>query len=305
MKLRTVLTSLILFALPHSMHAAAVSPAMIDLEGARGEAVTSTFAVINTQATDQTYYLDTLSFQAKDESGEPKFLTEDTTNNLSQWVSFPVEHIVVPAKSKVDVPFSVQIPADVSSGSYQTAITVSSAPAEVVATNGAIIEAKTATLVFLLIKGETTKKVALLDFVSGGKWIQSDLHQTFTYRMQNQGNVYAIPTGKIVLKDVFGRQLKIVDANETKQRVLPATTRSFQTTDQKPIGFLDVLRDQANYFSIGPVTATLSVNFGDGFDSIQETTQFWYVPYPLILTVLLFVGLMVIGYQILSKHKKT
>lgn len=305
MKLRTVLTLLILFSLPHRMYAAAVSPAMIDLEGARGEAVASIFAVINTQETDQTYYLDTLSFQAKDESGEPKFLTEDTSNNLSQWVSFPIDQIIVPAKSKVDVPFTVQIPADVSSGSYQTAITVSSAPAEVVATNGAIIEAKTATLVFLLIKGETTKKVALLDFVSNGKWIQSDLHQTFVYRIQNQGNVYAIPEGKITIKDVFGRKLGLIDTNETKQRVLPATTRSFQTIDKKVVGFLDVLRDQANHFSIGPVTATLSVNFGDGFEPIQATTSFWYVPYQLILSVLFFVSLLVIGYQTLSKHKKT
>lgn len=305
MILRTILTSLILFALPHLTYAAAVSPAMIDLEGTRGEVISSTFSVINTQGTDQTYYLDTLSFQAKDESGEPRFLTEETSDDLSKWISFLADRIIVPARSKVDVPFTVQIPADVTSGSYQSAITVSSAPAEVVATNGAIIEAKTATLVFLLIKGETTKKVVLLDFVSGDKWIQSNLRQTFTYRMQNQGNVYAIPEGQIVLKDVFGRKLRVVDANETKQRVLPATTRSFQAIDQNVVGFLEIVRDQANHFSIGPVTATLSVNFGDGFESIQATTSFWYVPYQLTLSVLLFVGLVFVGYQTLSKHKKT
>lgn len=305
MKLRVILISLILFALPHFMYAAAISPAMMDIEGARGETVTATFTVINTQGTDQTYYLDTLSFQAKDESGEPKFLTEETSDNLSKWVSFPVDQIVVPARSKVDVPFTVQIPADVTSGSYHTAITVSSAPAEVVATNGAIIEAKTATLVFLLIKGETTKKVALLDFVSGGKWIQSNLRQTFTYRLQNQGNVYAIPEGQIVLRDLFGRELRSIDANEEKQRVLPATTRSFQATDQKVTGFLDILSDQAKHFSLGPVTATLFVNFGDGFEPVHATTSFWYVPYQLILSVLLLASLLVIGYQTLSKHKKT
>jgi hypothetical protein len=305
MNVRTILPSLILFALPHLAYAAAVSPAVIDLEGGRGEEVEAAFTVINTQATDQTYYLDTLSFQAKDETGEPRFLTEETSNDLSTWVSFPLDQISVPARSKVDVPFSVQIPVDVSSGSYQSAITVSSAPAEVVATNGAIIEAKTAILVFLLIKGETTKKVALLDFVSKDKSIRSDVHTSFTFRLQNQGNVYAVPEGQIVLKDLFGRKLGAIDINETKQRILPATTRSFQASDQKAVGFLDVLKDQMNHFSIGPVIATLSINFGEGFEPIQTTTSFWYVPHQLILSVFLFVGLLTVGYQILSKHKKT
>lgn len=305
MKLRSLITSLILFATPLCIHAAAVSPATIDLLGSRNESVASTFTVVNTQSTDQIYYLDTLSFQPKNETGEPQFSSQKTLDDLARWISFPSDRILVPARSKLDVPFTVQVPADISSGSYQSAITVSSAPAEVVATNGAIIEAKTAILVFLTVKGDSIKKAALLDFLSKGTWLRSNLHQTFTYRIQNQGNVYTIPEGTITIKDLIGRTIQTRVANEEKSRVLPMSTRFFQTTSQKPSGFLNRLKDQSKLFAIGPMHATLALNLGEGFQPIQSTLSFWYVPYQLILSVVIFIGLIFLGYHKLSKHKKT
>ncbi|OGL62265.1 hypothetical protein A2839_04525 [Candidatus Uhrbacteria bacterium RIFCSPHIGHO2_01_FULL_47_10] len=305
MKLRALITSLILFAIPLCMHAAAVSPATIDLVGGRGESIPSAFTVINTQTTSQTYYLDTLSFTGKDESGEPQFSSDALDDGLSKWIVFLSDRVVVPARSKVEVPFTVQVPADVASGTYQSAITVSSAPTEVVATNGAIIEAKTAILVFLNVKGDSVKKAALLDFLPSGKGIRTNLHQTVTYRIQNQGNVYTIPEGTIELKDLFGRTLQIRDANEAKHRVLPMSTRSISVTSQKPNRFLTILQDQTRLFAIGPIQATLSVNLGEGFDPIRATTSFWYIPYQLLLTSLFFLGLVFLGYRYISKIKKT
>lgn len=305
MKFRSLLLSLILLSIPFCMHAAAVSPATIDVSGGRGEVVSSKFTIVNTQATNQTYYLDTLSFQAKDESGEPQFSSMKTTDSLAKWIIFASDHVTIPARSKIDAPFTIHIPADVVPGSYQSAITVSSAPAEVVATNGAIVEAKTAVLVFLTVNGDSTKKVELLDFKASGKGIQSDLHQTFTYRIQNQGNVYAIPEGVIAMKDILGRTIQVRDANESKNRVLPMSTRTFQVASLKPNGFVDTLKDQSRAFAIGPVNVALALNLGVGFQPIHITTSFWYIPYQLILSVLVLVVLLYLVYQFISKHKKT
>lgn len=287
------------------MQAAAVSPATIDLMGGRNETVASTFTVINTKATSETYYLDTLSFQAKNETGEPQFSSQKTQDDLTKWIKFPSDHIQVPARSKLDVPFTIHVPADVAGGSYQSAITVSSAPSEIVATNGAVIEAKTAILIFFTVKGDSTKKAALLDFLPSERGILSDLHQTFTYRIQDQGNVYVIPDGTVTIKDLFGRTIQTRNANEAKNRVLPMSTRSFQLTDQKPKGFLNTLNDQARLFAIGPMHATLALNLGEGFQPINATTSFWYVPYQLILVVIALIVLVLLGYRFLSKHKKT
>lgn len=287
------------------MRAAAVSPATLDLSGNRGEIIDSKFTVINAQSTDQTYYLGTLSFSAKDHSGEPQFASVKTNDELANWIQFSSDRINVPARSKVDVPFSVHLPADAKSGSFQAAITVSSAPSEIVATNGAVVEAKTAILLFLTVNGESIKKAALLDFTTNIKGIQSNLHQTFVYRLQNQGNVYFIPNGVIEIKDIFGRVVYKIDANADKSRVLPNSTRSFMASvDDTSQGWMQIIKNQSRLFVFGPLTSTLQLNFGDGFPSVHASTSFWYVPYQLLVTVLIVIMAVITGYYSLSKRKR-
>ncbi len=287
------------------MQAAAVSPATLDLAGNRGEVVSSTFTIINTQSSAQTYYLDTLSFSAKNNSGEPLFSSVKSNDELSKWIQLPSTQIDVPPRSKIDVPFSIHIPADAASQSFQSAITVSDAPSEIVATNGAIIQAKTAILIFLTVNGALIKKGALLDFLSDIKGLRSNLDQTFTYRIQNQGNVYFVPTGTITLKDVFGRSIYEIKTNTDKSRVLPNSTRSFSTTiDDASHGWIQTIRNQARVFTIGPVTSVLQLNLGEGFKPIQATTSFWYFPFQLLLTCLSVIVLVIVGYSLLSNRKR-
>ncbi len=303
MNVRTIILSLFLLAMPFHVGAATVSPATIDLIGNRNDVVLSTFSITNTQDTEAIYYLDTLAFQAKDETGEPKF-TEQAENTLAEWIVLTSESVRVPARSKGDVPFTIQVPADIASGSYQSAITVSSAPSDIVATNGAIVEAKTAILVFLTVQGETQAQAALMDFEVGG-WIRTDVPSSYKVRIQNQGNVYATPSGSITLKDVFGRVLQTIPVNEAHQRVLPKTTRTFTTEPEPPQSFLTKLSWQARHLSIGPIRAELELLSGEGFAPIRATHVFWYFPFPLLF-VLLLAGLVItFGYKRLSRLKSS
>lgn len=304
MKLRLFIISCVLWLAPLFMQAATLSPALLDLSGDRGELVTSAFTVINTGEKDQTYYLGTLSFAAKDDSGEPVFLSENKKDGMVTWIEFSSDRVIVPARSKAEVPFKIQIPSDVAPGTTQAAITVSGAPSEVVAANGAVIEAKTAILVFLTINGTAEKKAALLDFKHVGNWIETELQPEFQFRIQNQGNVYAIPAGVIDMKDLFGRTLKTIKVNEDYNRILPMTTRTFENMTNQTKGFLPKMNAQFSSFAIGPVTAVLNVNLGDGFAPIHATTTFWYVPYHLMGFILLLLAIIFIGYAKLSKHKR-
>lgn len=290
------------------MNAATISPAVLDLQASRGETISSTFTVINTSAAEQKYFLDTIGFAPRDESGTPQFLEKGKGSELIKWIHFPAEQISVPARSKIDVPFQVIIPADVASGNKEAAITVSSAPSDIVATNGAIIEAKTALLVFLTIKGETIKQVSLLDFIDslsygwGPLTPRSQLIGAFSYRIQNQGTVYAIPSGFVQLKDMFGRVFSRVDANATKGRVLPDSTRKFEVIigDSRK-NFFEQVKNQMQSFTIGPITSELSIEFGEGFKPIHAKTTFWYIPYQLIATILLVLLVIFFLYRSLSK----
>jgi len=303
MKLRILFSSLALLLIPFSMEAATISPATLDLQASKGETVSSTFTVINTSASEQKYYLDTLGFQPRDESGVPQFLDKDKSSAFTKWIQFSNDQVTVPARSKVEVPFQILVPSDVGAGNQEVAITVSSAPSDVVATNGAIIEAKTAMLVFLTIKGDTIKQAGLLDFVDAiRQQVRSELVGTFSYRIQNQGNVYAIPVGTIQMKDLFGRILQKADANSSGGRILPNSTRKFEVSvGTKQNGFIDQIKNQMQMIAVGPITSELSIDLGDGFKAIHAQTTFWYIPYQLIGTILIAFLLLLLLYKSFSK----
>lgn len=305
MKLRFAIFILWLLVFPLATHAASVAPATLDLSGDRGANVPATFAIFNTKATAQTYYLGTISFDAKDETGSPQFQESSSTDKLAKWITFDSDHVVVPARSEAQVPFFIHIPADVAAGSYQTAVTISDVPSEVVQSNGAVIDAKTAILVFLTVNGSTTKKAALLDFTTNAKGFQTDLYPSFQFRIQNQGSAYFIPEATITLKDMFGRVIARIDAAD-RGRVLPGSTRAFQTAfASKPRSIYESIQRQAALFTMGPVTAQLDVNPGEGYEPIMSKIVITYYPIQLMFVSFGVIIMVIVLYLILAKSKKT
>ena len=104
-------------SMPSFAHAFVVSPTTVDLSASRGGTVEQTITVINNAAAEQTFYLGTLPFVPSETSGAPQFLSnDDDRSGLSAWIHFPVNEIAIPTNTRVDVPYSVVIPVDISSG---------------------------------------------------------------------------------------------------------------------------------------------------------------------------------------------
>lgn len=272
--------------IPSFVRAFAVSPATLDLSASRGVTVEQTISVINNGAAEQTYYLGTMSFVPDETSGTPQFLSsDDDRSGLAGWIAFPVREVAIPAGTKVDVPFVVTVPDDVASGTYYAAVTVSTAPSEVVASNGATIEAKMAVLVFLTVEGETVEKAAVVDFVSPDDGVVVAHEVSYAFRVQNQGNVAIVPAAEIVVTDALGRVVFTKDANVEDSRVLPGTTRTFSgELAGRPSGFFSTVRAQWSMFGIGPMTATLAIGGVDDPDGSE--IRYWMFPWQLIVTVI-------------------
>jgi len=296
-----VITLFTLLLMPVMVSAASVSPSLVEIVLERGSLTEDAISVINTSGIDQTYYLDVIEFTARDEGGEPQFIpTGESTADYLEWFTFDSEVVVVPAESAADIPFEVRVPQDVTSGGYYAAITVSPAPEDVVASNGAIIEAKTAVLVLLTVAGETTEKASLLDFTSETPAaLLSTLDIDFQYRVQNQGNVHILPAGEVVVTDFLGREISRVDANQSGGRVLPGSTRTYRgsISSGEHASWYELVNYQAQHFSIGPVTALLNVSYGDGDDMVNAEFTFWLFPWQLILTVFAAAALLLIVYK--------
>src|SRR3989339_749400 len=294
--LTTFICTLALLLSPLFAHAAAVSPSVIELSSSLGGVIDSSFTIFNTGASEQVYFLDLLAFEPNSEDGTPMFTPEASDQNeLLSWIDFPVREASVPAQSKVEVPFNVAVPDDVASGSYYGAITVSTAPSDIVASNGAMIEAKTAILVFLTIEGETIEKLELLDFALE----QTDASHPFglfSFRIQNQGNVYLAPAGEIRLTGLFGQTIVELDANPTEGRVLPGSTRTFTVVYESPdTSWLQTAGYQLRHLAMGPVTAELQLVYGaDG--RMEATWSFWMFPSELINVVLVVVAIFLLVF---------
>ncbi len=305
MKFRSLLFSLALLLIPSFTYGASVSPSTLELEGMRGNTVSATFTVINTSASDKIFYLNTLPFSSQGESGTPQFFPKTDSEGLTKWIIFPVDHITVPKNAKLDVPFQISVPNDVPSGEHHAAITVSSAPSEIVATNGAIIEAKTAILVFLIIKGETVQKASIVDFVSmSGENLHSVLVEDFALRVQNQGNVSVVPKGMIEIRDVFGRVILSETINPTEGKILPLSTRKFETqVGHHPKDLWSTIGQQMSTLALGPMTATATVYFTDSPTEKPQTasTSFIYMPYHIIVLDLISLLLILFVYATVAK----
>lgn len=271
----------------HSVQAFSLAPASIELAGVRGETVEGTMRLINESAAEQTVYLSAVKTASRGDSAAPTFFPYDEDHSgLPEWLGYP-SSVVLPANAYTDITFSVAIPSDVASGGYYGALLVSEAPAPIVATNGAVIQANVAELLLLTVEGETHVSAPLLDFVRNGSGFVTNVSGVaYAWRAQNQGNVHVAPTGVVRATDVFGRVIQERDANPDHGRILPGVTRTFSGSfGDSPKGFFDHLSVQVQEMAVGPVEVTLDVVAGDS--TLAQTFTVWVFPWQALLVAFL------------------
>ena len=286
---------------PVSVQAFSASPSTMDMEAGRGEKIDRQFTVTNTSSADQTFYCSVLKFVPAGDSGSPQFIPfEKDHAGLPEWIQFSSPSALIRANSKQDIPFSVTVPNDSAAGTFYAAVTISTAPAEIIST-GATVEAKTALLIFLTVKGETVEKIALLNFGSGeDQGILTLPPKEFTFSLQNQGNVLLVPEGTITIRNAMGAEVQTLSINAENGRLLPKSTRLYRTAwvSQNEAGtFLEKARQEWNAFHFGPYTAQLVLTYeSDQKNVLNGEYAFWIFPWHALVFM---TGILVIGMSFL------
>ncbi|MBU0646504.1 hypothetical protein KJ611_03475 [Patescibacteria group bacterium] len=307
MKLRLLYIGIALLILfPFSAQAFSVAPGIVEISSDRGQTIETSISLINIADTAITVYLSKQKFEPNESSGAPKFIPyDDNHSGLVDWLQFPADRITVEARTKVDVPVSIVVPNDIPSGGYYGAAVFSEAPHEIVATNGASINAKTAVLLLLTVNGETDAKIALLDFTSpqAGSLVSLPSGE-FTYRLQNQGNVHVQPQGTIILKDILGRIVSVANPNPAEGRVLPNSTRTYtgQFGPEENGGFVQTVKTQWQNFALGPVKAVLDLSYGSNQQVLTSELSFWVLPWQLLITILVIVLILGLALKGLKRN---
>lgn len=284
-----------------------------------GETVNDSLVVNNLNKTDALYAtVRVLDFSASDESGAPKLLLkqqEPTRWSLRPYLTI-ASNVPVPAGKSVSVPFKITMPKNIGAGSFYNAIQFSGNPGD--AKGNVSLTGSAASLIFVRVPGQAKDMLLLNKFGAYDKqenaetgtftdYFSSQTPKYFSFRLTNKGNVVEQPKGSIEIKNIFGKDVKIVDkANPGEKLVLIDQTRRFDVcpNEQKSVvtntsGRTDVTKCNPLKLQPGRYTARLALVYGDN-GSVQHeigaVSSFWYLPQwfvALIVAILVVIAVIV------------
>ncbi len=281
-----------------------ISPLKMEFSVDPGDIINSQFILINEERETKTVYSSFQNFEAGDETGSPKFLSEET--DLATWIECPSEVTLKPNEQKL-IPFRIKIPEDAEPGGHFAAIFWGTIPPKTEGRSTVAIGSKLGILVLLKVSGDITEQGELLEFNTlGQRKFFSHLPVTLYYRFENKGNVQLKPKGDIEIKNIFGKTSAVLEANEAKGNVLPKSIRRFEVkwNPEKIVegkGFFNELKKEKTGFALGRYSANLDLKWGEKGQSSQAKLSFWIVPWRIlslgILIVLILIFLLVKGVK--------
>ena len=280
-----------------------------------GDKISDTLFVRNLSMTDAlTMNISLVDFQAQGQTGAPALLlkqSQPTRWSLKPYMTIQKSITIAPNKS-ADIPFTITIPTTMGPGSYYSAILYS---ADSGGNHSNLnLSGSDTTLVFVRIPGQANDSLQMTNFgaftptsdgTTGvyGSFYGATAPKYLAYEVKNAGNVAEQPSGSIMIKDTFGKQVKLYqDANPNKNLVLIGQTRrvDFCLNPQqvsKTVNGVKSQVEQCNSFNFKPgrYTADLDLFYGTDGSSAREikgVASFWYLPPWFIIAVVVILAII-------------
>lgn len=275
----------------------AVSPALVEVNGAKGKTYSVDLTVQNVTNSTLTFDSSVDDFGAKDETGAPSILidsAQDLPTSIKSWVS-NIPSFTLSAQQIRKLTANITIPSSAEPGGHYGVIRFSGRTPESTSTLGQVASAGTLILIDVDGQAKESLQLASLDVTKSG---HSDAvfesgPLTFVSRFTNTGSVHVKPVGQIEVKDGFGKPIATLKVNDPeKGNVLPSSTRRFESTLDKQWLF-------------GRYTADLSVGYGTTGQAITKTVSFWVIPYKLVgIALLLLITLIYVLRNVIKRYNK-
>ena len=265
-----------------------VVPATIEESADPGQVLHKSLTVTNVSSEDKEYYIYKKNIKGVEAGGVPIFAeegAEPTSYDLSEWVSFTAERLVVPAGSSVELPLTIAVPADATPGSHFGGVFVSVEPPRL-RESGAGVGYEVATIISIRISGDVIDSAQIRSF-STDKLIYSTKDVHFTARIENKGNILIRPRGLVEIRSMFSTKPEVFTVNDSLAGVFPGTTRDF-TFDWKSEGI-----------GFGKYEAVIALSYdGEGGQkTIDATHTFWVFPEMMMFIVVgVFGAIFALGY---------
>jgi hypothetical protein len=230
-----------------------------------------TFAVYGTDAYNTTL-----------DGGFALLLQRDTPKDVGTWIRLGARRITIPASSRADVPFEMDVPPDATPGDHAGGLVAEDVvpPAVAGPGTGVEIQRRVAVRMYVRVQGPLTPGLRVTTLsVNAGRPLfppfSGDGRARVTYVVTNSGNVRIQSTAVLRITGVFGQTLRIFAPRRIPE-LLPHS--SLQVTEQwrgLPI--------------LNRVTARVTVT-GPGASTVRTRT-FWDIPWiPLAILAAIVAG---------------
>lgn len=264
-----------------------ISPPLIELQGNPGDVVKTQIKFTNISKDELLVKTQFNDFGAKNETGEPNILFEDTDNkafSLRSWIGSPTPFKIASKETKT-IEFPISIPKNAEPGGHYAVIRFTGSSPEL-ENNGVALNASIGSLVLLRVNGNVQEKASMADFFAATPQFEksSFFEQApinLVERVHNEGNIHLKPTGTLRVKDMFGKEVASMRVNgdpanqkDPPRSVLPDSIRRFEQKIDMPWMF-------------GRYEATVDLGYGqDNAKKLTATTNFWIIPYKLITLII-------------------
>lgn len=266
-----------------------VSPTIYDMTANPGQMWQSTVRIVNPNPFELTLSITPNNFVPKEEDGVPQFIplvADDVVkDSLGEWITTEKE-IKVGAEQTFELPFQIRVPEGASPGGHYAALLISTQPSTEGAANSQVQTSQViSALIFLRVTGDITENSTIRSFRSADYFL-SKPETRFEVRVENKGNIHLQPQGEIKIYNMWGKERGTIPINQQTMlgNVLPQSVRKFSFGWSSEWAISD----------IGRYTAKVTLAYGkEERQFISANTAFWIIPWKILLTVALVIGLLV------------
>ncbi|KKQ48444.1 MAG: hypothetical protein US68_C0032G0005 [Candidatus Shapirobacteria bacterium GW2011_GWE1_38_10] len=225
-------------------------------------------------------------FIVNNNSGSPIFLEGPTTLSTrfaaANWVSLNSEKGTISGNGTTTVNGSIKIPKDANPGGKYFAVFFEPAtdiPEANESKQGqaASVSMRIAGLVYLRVGGPISESATVSRF-NGPKFLEYG-PISITTEIKNNGDYHITPTGQIIIKNMFGKEIAKNDLTEIN--IFPNASRTTVTK-------------LGTKWMVGRFTAVLGASYGESGKTLASSFAFWVFPWKLALMITLAIIIIIL-----------
>lgn len=263
-----------------------LTPPTFEITGNPGEIIANTIRLDNTNDYPVNLAVDHRNFTAQGEEGSVDLTPGSTPYSLASWISVSPDSATIPAGGSRTFSYRVAIPLNAEPGGHFGSLVFRTIPGATLTGSGATLAQEIGSLILLKVSGATTQDARIVDFAPTQSIFEYG-PVTLSARVENLGNTHIKPSGTITITNIWGS--KVATLKVEGKNVLPGAIRK-----------LDSVWDTK--WGLGRYTATFVMVYGSDLTQRAAITNFYLLPYRLIILILIVLTLISFGLYKMRKR---